>query len=288
MLASKKLQNQKGFSLVELLVVFVIIGIVLAGASKGREIIRSQQIKSTISMVSSIERATNAFVLKFEVLPGDMPDPNASLPNCDSPPCTNAGNCNDRIASNPNEGTTPLSESAGFWAHLVAAGVFLGTEPNGGPTTAAYPAGTKLADIIGVVNPAAPMGGGLHIGYATTAIGTAAGLQFRVGTIAHEEGHYLAIKYNPSASTGGFPSKEGPKFKPAYAVRFDQAMDDGHPGKGRVLAAENDAVQDCADANEYSVNNNAIACALYVRLDIEVKRDPDDTGPMCLRRLETQ
>lgn len=283
-----RLSSQRGFSLVELLVVFVIIGFILVGASKGRELVRNQQIKSTISQISSVQRATNAFVMKFRVLPGDMPDPAASLPNCLDRPCINAGDCDDRIDTNVNEGTLPKSEAAGYWAHLVASGIFVGTTPNEGPDADTWPVGTKISDIIGVTNPKAPIGGGLHIGYATTAIGSAAGLQFRVGTIPHDEGHYIAIKYDPSKSTGGLASREGPKFKPAFAHRIDSAMDDGHPAKGDVLAAEG-TTGDCASGSDYNVDNNAVACAMYVRHDIEIKRDPDDPAPqLCLRRLETQ
>ena len=274
-----------GFSLVELMVVFVIFGIIIAGATKGRELITNMQIKSTRTQVVMLERGTKAFLDKFGTLPGDLPDPVATIPDCTEPPCSNAGDCDDRIDANPNQGTTPLVESAGFWAHLVAAGYYHGTEPNGGPVDPAWPAGVKLSDVIGITNPSAPVGGGFHIGYSNGTTTNAGLAHLSSSTAVPDVGHYLALKAWPSKTTGGSPISQGPRFKPNLAMRIDSMLDDGDPGKGLVLAAEGSS-EECADDNEYLIDNNVIACALYIRVYIEPVRDPfDTTGPVCRRRL---
>lgn len=61
-----------GFTLIELSVVLVIIGLVAGGILIGRELTNSAQIRSTISQKQKFDSAVNAFKIKYGQLPGDM------------------------------------------------------------------------------------------------------------------------------------------------------------------------------------------------------------------------
>lgn len=60
------------FTLIELSMVLVIIGLIAGGVLAGKSLIKAAEIQKTITMVSTIQSSTNAFKLKYEALPGDI------------------------------------------------------------------------------------------------------------------------------------------------------------------------------------------------------------------------
>ena len=65
-----KTQNQKGFTLVEIAIVLVIIGLLLGGVLKGQELIKSAKIKTTANQVKQFQSAIYTFQDKYRALPG--------------------------------------------------------------------------------------------------------------------------------------------------------------------------------------------------------------------------
>ncbi len=61
------------FTLIELSVVLVIIGLIVGGILTGRDLIASAAIRSQISQIERLQAATHTFVGKYGYLPGDMP-----------------------------------------------------------------------------------------------------------------------------------------------------------------------------------------------------------------------
>ena len=53
--------RQRGFTLIEMSIVLVIIGLIIGGILKGQELIESARIKNVISQIDTIQAATNAF-----------------------------------------------------------------------------------------------------------------------------------------------------------------------------------------------------------------------------------
>lgn len=67
----KPLAHSHGFSLIELSIVVIIIGLMLGSVVVGRHIISAVHLRKTISDLRYIEGAINEFRIKYNCLPGD-------------------------------------------------------------------------------------------------------------------------------------------------------------------------------------------------------------------------
>jgi len=67
-------KNSKGFTLVELSIVIVIIGLIVAGVVGGQALVRQSKLRSIITDHQKISTAMNAFKLEYNYLPGDIPN----------------------------------------------------------------------------------------------------------------------------------------------------------------------------------------------------------------------
>jgi len=110
--------SQKGFTLVEIAIVLVIIGLLLGGILKGQEMITQAKIKNVIADITGVSAAMYGYQDRYRALPGD--DKNAD--RWTSGGGAKPGNGDGVIAGTYNAtGATP-PESIQFWDHLRRAG----------------------------------------------------------------------------------------------------------------------------------------------------------------------
>lgn len=66
-----KLNNKKGFSLIELSIVLIIIGLLIAGITGGASLIKSAELRSVMSEIRNYQTAINAYYTATGALPGN-------------------------------------------------------------------------------------------------------------------------------------------------------------------------------------------------------------------------
>jgi prepilin-type N-terminal cleavage/methylation domain-containing protein len=112
----------RGFTLIEIAIVLVIIGLLLGGVLKGEELIRAARVRNIISEEQGIKAAFYGFQDRFRALPGDYASASTNM-NCGATTCVD-GDGNGRIEA-PNGAS--LHEEIMLWTHLTAAGFINGS-----------------------------------------------------------------------------------------------------------------------------------------------------------------
>lgn len=130
---NRSLTRQAGFTLVEIAIVLVIIGLLLGGVLKGQELIEGARIKNAIKDMDGVSSAVNAYVDRFHRMPGDD-GPLATLTaRGGSWTSVTQGGNNDGIF-NPSTAQvfTGGGEGTAFWQALKAAGFVTGNPADAG------------------------------------------------------------------------------------------------------------------------------------------------------------
>ena len=112
-------QAQKGFTLVEIAIVLVIIGLLLGGILKGQEMITQAKIKNVVADFSGISAAYYGYQDRYRAIPGDDTQAASRWSGA------TAGNGNGQVLGLYNSATA-TDESRLWWDHLRRAGFVAG------------------------------------------------------------------------------------------------------------------------------------------------------------------
>ncbi|HYC44784.1 MAG TPA: prepilin-type N-terminal cleavage/methylation domain-containing protein [Burkholderiales bacterium] len=114
----------KGFTLIEIAIVLVIIGLLLGGVLKGQELITGARVRNLVAQQDGVKAAYFGFLDRYRALPGDYSAAAANISNIVTTlaACGNGnGNGNGQIQSAVN------NEHLLVWEHLAKAGFINGS-----------------------------------------------------------------------------------------------------------------------------------------------------------------
>jgi len=244
--------SQSGFTLVELAVVLLIIGLIVGGILRGQELITSAQLNSVQTDANQIRTATNTFRDKFQALPGDLSDPSILDTSELSFDLTedNGGNGNGRIDN--DRVATPGSdqEAASFWLHLGAAGLL-------GTVSTENLNGTELSATNGF---AGSVGGFWTIGQGLP--------NGNFDNVSNRDAWLVLGTTGDGASNN---ANDGTIVNAADAAQLDRKVDDGEPLSGDLRGTDDGdgnctATDGAGNTSTTSYNTGEGNCALGLRL----------------------
>lgn len=250
--------SHRGFSLVELSIVLVILGLLVGGVLGGRSLIKAAELRAITAEKSNFTLALNNFRIKYNALPGDFnraTDIWGAAASCDGwtgALSADGATCNGD--NSQNFATSAADDSISrtdrevitAWQHLSNAGLVEGS----------YNATFPMEN--GISRPVSKYDGanwsflriGAFIGYFST----------------HQLTDYLF--FNQAIAT----------LTPEEAWNIDQKTDDGRPATGFMMNLSGEAQPDCTANSDGSVTDDddiqsdyrlsfdGVACSPYFRL----------------------
>ncbi len=253
--------KSNGFTLVELAIVLVILGLITGGIMAGQSIIRASEIRSLAVQYEQYSAAVYAFDDQYMGLPGDLKDAtaywgdnNAACADAATPngtPGTCNGNGDGLVFSNHTYPAGATQEASQFWNQLALAELISGSY-TGLPGSASY--FESIPDVN--VPPTKVKNGRWAFRYYNT---TGVPSHFQVGVVGN---HFVA-----GSDAGGWP--HGHLLTPKEAWNIDTKTDDGQPGQGKVLATHWLNCTTAANGNAldatYNLSNTNLVCSFWMR-----------------------
>ena len=197
-------KQQAGFTLIELAIVLVIIGLLLGGVLKGQELINSAKVKNMATDFKNIQVYIYGYQDKFKSLPGDD---NAVANHITGATAATTGTRGNGVIEGAWDTSTDGNESCVFWQHVRMAGLAPGVTTVSCATGNTYQPKNADGGIIGVQS----------VSGFTTITENAA------GTAALMNGAYVICS---SAVLG------------KYAKQLDSTLDDGEANTGSMRVAD--------------------------------------------------
>lgn len=233
-----------GFTLVEMSVVLVVIGLIVGAVALARAIIHQAELRRVVGEEQSLELAIQMFRLKYQCLPGDcrMDDMlGAQCGDATSDPDTGCNGTADGTWWNNN--SVYAGELLKVWMHLAQTGMLSGSYSGRG-----VPPGMGPTAIIGINIPRS----------SKDTLGWNAGVCDDVHGVP--DGAENAFCLGGPTLTAKFIQDE-PVLSFGDAERIDRAIDDGRPAEGRVRS--NPAFADCGPEGYFAHGPpEAVGCNL--------------------------
>jgi len=251
---------QRAFSLVELSIVLVILGLLTGGILAGQSLIRGAEIRAITADLLRYQSSALSFRDKYMALPGDMTNatsfwgaqhatPATCITTASTTAATCNGNGNGQIASS---GTTDAYEQFRGWQQLANAGLIEGS----------------YSGILITPDPAARVGTNIPAGRISNTGWGLIYLGALTGGVAFDGNYNHVFIFGAQHATAYFPSM--PTLKAEEAWSIDTKLDDGKPGYGNVFTQKNTHRPNCVSTDVsstavYQLTDTTKGCDIWFK-----------------------
>lgn len=267
-------EKQAGFTLIELAIVLLIIGLLSSAILIGHSLIRAAQLRRIHSDFESYVAAANAFRVKYACLPGDCP--NATDFFGALPIGSGIGQCPSLAAASPAnpavfkndfpgiatcdgdsdgrlDANNTFYEMTTFWQQLAAAKLIPGSFTGGWPSAEgpAWVGGFNAPPVLSDASHWMALDGTHSILQTMLGIPATIVPATNLGTVLSPS----AGSINPQVKT----------FTPTEAASYDAKYDDGEPVTGNILVAYGS--KNCTNAPDEAHQSPVNATAHYLAND---------------------
>ena len=234
----RKQSLRSGFTLIEMSIVLVIIGLIVGGILVGQDLIASAAIRSQISQIERYNTAVYTFRGKYGFLPGDIPDPQASQFGFAARGTGRAQGDGNGLLEGAFGGsaTARMTQTAGetalFWRDLSTALLIDGSFSSATCCSSSGLISLTSTPSLNNYFPSAKIGQGNYI-YVYSPLSTiCCGIYTNAGT------NYFGLVNIASMVDGAGDLSSTPTLSltVAQAYNIDKKMDDGFPQTGKVTA----------------------------------------------------
>lgn len=271
--------SKHAFSLVELSIVLVILGLLVGGVLSGQSLIRAAELRAVSTEYSRYTAAIGSFRDKYFAIPGDMANATqfwgtGTCPGTSATPSTGTATCNGNgngqitiLATGTDAyGNTYGNEVFRAWHHLANAGLIEGSYW-GVPNSATA---NNLNTVLGSNAPKSRMS---NTGWSLYNLDV-----IPISNTSYFDGNYGNTLIVGAVATNSITNSWN-SLKPEEAWNVDTKFDDGKPATGSVTSLEvhggNTGSSNCSDlaasnsasltASVYLLNYTSPACALVFK-----------------------
>lgn len=250
-------RSLRAFSLVELSIVLVILGLLVGGVLSGRSLIRAAEMRTVTVDAQRFMAATHTFRDKYFALPGDMTNATAFWGVAAG--TGNNAACRDFKSSTPatcnGDGNGRIGLAAGsyeyfrYWQQLANAALIEGAYSGTIPTN-------PSVDYDNENSPQVKAGREYWAVFYSSV---------PAGNLTLFAGDYGNVLFSAD------DDDDGSIFKPEEIWNLDKKIDDGIPNSGKLWSSKGNAAFPCTTrfdqptdtGAEYNLDENVVACTPY-------------------------
>ena len=231
--------SRNGFSLVELSIVLVILGLLTGGIIGGMSLIKAAELRSVAKELNQFQMAISVFQDEYRALPGDMDNAHrywGLLPGAtEGGTCPNTGSADALTCNGDDDGIVEFGgESRHVWKHLANANLIQGH----------YSGKYEADQMPGITGPKSGYDNGMW-GW---------GSSYWISNLGQTSENPLIL------GKPGYPGIEGtvdsPLLSTSHAFNIDSKMDDSLPENGKVQAFDVSGAGNCVDSGEYKLSED--------------------------------
>lgn len=247
--------EQDAFSLVELSIVLVILGLLVGGIMTGQNLIRAAELRSVSSEGDTYRTAVNLFRDKYLALPGDMRNAHDFWDDGADGVCGTAAECNGDGDGELEDSDVNPQENYRFWQHLALAGLITGDYTGTGAD------GTVTGDCVAGVNvPKAKAGNGGYIVHNEPS----------VASMDTPAGASVILQLGAPPNTDLEDCHDAAILLQEEAWNLDTKIDDGQADQGNVHMQNGKNSTDClvnqGTDNSFKLSADSTACRAIIKL----------------------